>query len=126
MAPRHLPAAPAALRRFMGLLDEVNHMLQEAAPAGREAGPVCAVYFVTADGLIRTWGEGCRRLYGYEAEEVLGLAAALLDGPDPGTRRARDGRTFRVHLHEAALSDEGGRGMGACRVELEACAGRTA
>jgi PAS domain-containing protein len=113
--------APANLSRFLGLLEEVNHILAEL-PAELPGPPLpeCAMYLVSPEGLIRSWSDGAEHLYGFLQAEVLGRPLAVLEGEGgTGQRRRKDGQPFQVHLHEADLRDDHGRLLGTCRVELE-------
>src|SRR5690606_16352564 len=43
-----------------------------------------AIISKTLDGIITSWNEGARRMYGYEAEEVIGKPVTILIPPELG------------------------------------------
>jgi PAS domain-containing protein len=94
--------------------------------------PAPALALLGSDGTILAWGEGCRRLLGHRAEDVVGLPAReLLETPGGAVRwssppgdtgghggrraanavvkvRHRDGERFRLTVETIALT--GGNG----------------
>ena len=89
------------------------------------------------DGVIRTWNEGARRLYGYEAHEVIGKPITILLPPGrvpeeeqilerlrrgeridhfETVRVARDGRQIDVSLTVSPIRDSSGRIIGASKI----------
>lgn len=84
-------------------------------------------------GLIRSWNKGAERLFGYKAEEAIGMAAATLTpdehrneelallarvvagekvGRQATVRRRRDGTTTEVSLSLSPIHDLDGRVVG--------------
>ncbi|HXX95283.1 MAG TPA: ATP-binding protein [Planctomycetota bacterium] len=92
-----------------------------------------AIIVIDARNLIRTWNQGARRIFGYEAEEVVGrdysilvpaeeaaaLARVLSDLERQGfvkeyecVRLGRDGRRITVQVTTTVLRDRQGRSLG--------------
>ncbi len=94
-----------------------------------------AIVVLDAEERIRTWSEGARRIFGYDAEEVLGRSFSMLVPPEAlengeyaqlQERAYRDGfvrdydcvrvdkggRRIAVNLTTTVLRDERGRGIG--------------
>jgi PAS domain S-box-containing protein len=89
-----------------------------------------AIVVVDAQNRIKTWNEGARRIFGYEAEEVIGQSYDVLLAREerktseamlqqPGSLRrvecvhqAKDGRRLIVEISAASLKDKKGRPIG--------------
>ncbi len=71
----------------------VEHLLATLVDASNEA-----ILSADTDGIITSWNPGAERLYGYQADEVLGSPLSMLIPPARGGDRAR--------LFEAALAGE--------------------
>jgi PAS domain S-box-containing protein len=89
----------------------------------------CAVYLVSQDGTIQSWSGGAGELYGYSVEEVIGqdpemlfpgAARSLSDAPaHSGSLRLRkDGRSFKVCLHQTVLLNKEGSPCGRMYLEI--------
>ena len=93
--------------------------------------PGCAVYLVSQEGTIQSWSDGACAIYGYSAAEVIGQDPGMLR-PEVARsvdstpsirvshrlRQAKDGHTFEVYLHHAALLDKAGQACGRMHVEI--------
>jgi PAS domain S-box-containing protein len=96
-----------------------------------------AIIGKSLDGTIRTWNDGARRLYGYEAHEVIGKPITILLPPDrvpeedqilerirrgervehfETQRLAKDGRVIDVSLTVSPIRDSSGRVIGASKI----------
>ncbi|SAK99210.1 sensor kinase/response regulator fusion protein [Caballeronia fortuita] len=97
-----------------------------------------AVFCLTPDGLIQTWGPGGQAIFGYAPEEIVGRhssiffpddtrAHALLEAEFTGARehgsfqtegwrKRRDGTTFWANVVTTALIDEQGGHLGFAKV----------
>ena len=96
-----------------------------------------AIIGKTLDGVINTWNEGARRLYGYEPHEVVGKPVTILLPPDrvaeeeqilerlrrgeridhfETVRVAKDGRQVDVSLTVSPIRDSTGRVIGASKI----------
>jgi two-component system sensor kinase FixL len=89
------------------------------------------------DGIVLTWNDGARRMYGYSAEEMVGRSVAVLMPPDrpnelasileriqrgerimpyETVRLTKDGRRLDVSLLVSPIRDRAGRIVGASAV----------
>ncbi len=89
------------------------------------------------DGVITSWNDGARRLYGYSAEEAIGQPMTLLLPPDrldeetqildrvrrgegvdhfETVRRCKDGRLIDVSVTISPIRDRAGRVVGASKI----------
>ena len=96
-----------------------------------------AIIGKTLDGVITTWNRAAERIYGYQAEEIIGQSISLLIPPDrPGemtkildririgervgpydtTRRRKDGATIAISLTVSPIHDAAGRVVGASSI----------
>jgi PAS domain S-box-containing protein len=97
-----------------------------------------AIFVLDAEGRVRTWNEGAKRIKGYETEEILGehlstfytdadraagipeanLATAAAGGitKDEGWRLRKDGSKFWAHVTVAPIHDEDGDVEGYAKV----------
>src|SRR5581483_7700170 len=96
-----------------------------------------AIISKTLDGIITSWNPGAERIYGYQAEEVLGRPISLLSPPEQAdeepailerlrrgerlehyetVRRRKDGRLINVSLTVSPIRDASGRITGASRI----------
>jgi PAS domain S-box-containing protein len=96
-----------------------------------------AIVSKTLDGIITSWNLGARRIFGYEAEEIVGQPITLLLPPDrqdeevvilewlrrgervdhfESVRLAKDGRPIDVSLTISPIRDESGRIVGASKI----------
>jgi PAS domain S-box-containing protein len=79
------PLQPEATARESDRIRDLEAKLLEAEKHQTlltEAVPDFAMLGMDADGRITSWGDGARRLLGYEAEEVLGKLGSLLFTPE--------------------------------------------
>ena len=104
--------------------DYLENILQNSADA---------IVVVDSQNRIRTWNEGARRIFGYEAAEVIGRDADLLAPPEERAESARvrerieregfvkdheavrlgkDGRRLTVNATSTLLKDKAGRVIG--------------
>jgi PAS domain S-box-containing protein len=96
-----------------------------------------AIISKTLDGVIRSWNSGARRIFGYEADEIIGKPVLVLLPPDcqneeagilgrleageridhyESVRVAKDGRKIDVSLTISPVKDSQGRIIGASKV----------
>ena len=96
-----------------------------------------AIFSETLDGVITTWNKAAERLYGYQAEEIIGHSVSLLmpsDRPDEmaeildrirsgervdhyeTTRRRKDGATIAISLTVSPIHDAAGGIVGASSI----------
>ena len=89
------------------------------------------------NGIITSWNAGARRIFGYEAEEVIGQPVSILAPPErrdempqilskikagervehfETRRRTKDGRIIDVALTVSPIHDSGGRIVGASKI----------
>ena len=89
------------------------------------------------DGIITSWNEGARMLFGYKPEEVIGKPVTLLIPPErhneeqgilerirrgkrieqyETVRRRKDGTLFHISLTVSPIRDESGRIIGASKI----------
>ena len=96
-----------------------------------------AIFSETPDGIITSWNNGARRLYGYAADEIVGSSVSVLVPPDQAgelsailerltrgestercetVRIRKDGTSIPVALTVSPIKDETGRVVGACTI----------
>jgi len=96
-----------------------------------------AIVSKTLEGIIVTWNEGARRIFGYAAEEVVGKPVTILLPPDrldeekgimerifrgerveqyETVRRRKDGTLFDVAITISPVKDSSGRTIGASKI----------
>jgi PAS domain S-box-containing protein len=96
-----------------------------------------AILSKTLDGVITTWNKAAERIYGYQAEEIIGRSISLLMPPDrrgemveilgriraggrvdhyETTRRRKDGSTVPISLTVSPIHDAAGRIVGASSI----------
>jgi len=96
-----------------------------------------AIISKNADGIIQTWNKGAERIFGYEAEEVIGRSVDILIPPErqdeepaflnrirrgehiehyETVRRCKDGSLLDVSLTVSPLKDAHGRIIGASKI----------
>jgi len=99
------------------------------------------------DGIIRTWNEGARRLFGYEAEEVIGRSIMIIipdERRDEETtiiekisrgervdhfetvRRRKDGSLVPISLTISPIKDASGKVIGASKIARDITAQKAA
>ncbi|MBI2824001.1 MAG: CHASE3 domain-containing protein [Planctomycetia bacterium] len=99
-----------------------------------------AIVSKTLDGRIVSWNAGARRIYGYDAEEVIGRPIALLCPPEcvdelhhhlelvrrgvhvehfETTRMRKDGRRIDVSVSISPIRDGSGAVIGGCAIARE-------
>ena len=103
-----------------------------------------AIFSIDNSGLIATWNDGARRLYGYDADEVIGrsLEAIIPEDERPASRRAldeirggetlvfqaarmhRDGMTIAVEISGAPIRSPSGRVLGISTIHRDVTAAR--
>ena len=91
-----------------------------------------AIFSVDTDGLVLTWNDGAARLYGYEADEIVGQPLTILVPEEERSsshravedilsgetrvfqamRRRRDGRVVAVEISGAPIRSPAGRILG--------------
>jgi PAS domain S-box-containing protein len=88
-----------------------------------------AIISKTLDGVITTWNKAAERIYGYQADEIIGHSVSLLmppdrpnemleildrirtgerTGPYDTTRRRKDGATIAISLAVSPIHDAAG------------------
>jgi len=96
-----------------------------------------AILSKTLDGVITTWNRAAERIYGYQAEEIIGQSISLLIPPDhpdemaeildrirggerigpyETTRRRKDGVTIAISLTVSPIHDAAGGVVGASTI----------
>jgi two-component system, chemotaxis family, CheB/CheR fusion protein len=96
-----------------------------------------AIVSKTLDGIITSWNAGARRIFGYEAGEIVGRSVTVLLPPDrqgeeaailerlrrgervdryESVRVAKDGRHIDVSLTISPIRDDAGRIVGASKI----------
>jgi PAS domain S-box-containing protein len=96
-----------------------------------------AIFSKTLDGVVTSWNKAAERIYGYQAEEIIGRSVSLLMPPDrPGemaeildrigigervghyetTRRRKDGATIEISLTVSPVHDAAGGIVGASSI----------
>ena len=91
----------------------------------------------TLDGIVTTWNQGAERIFGYSAEEMIGLPVGVLAVPGreddmrqvlekirqgervdhyETQRRCKDGRVLDISLSVSPICDAGGRIVGASKI----------
>ncbi len=148
-AARNVRGEEASLLRLAGRM--AMHSLEEAGLRERErqaadqAAQLAAIveqsrdaiFRVSESGVIQTWNAAAVQLYGYPAEEAIGLSIRRLVAPDhveeqtglleqiqhgqdvvdlETVRVRRDGRPIDVSLTVTAMRDAGGRLLGASTI----------
>jgi PAS domain S-box-containing protein len=112
--------------------DEVRARLAAIVESSQDA-----IISKTLDGVIRTWNVGAERLFGYRAEEAIGLPITLIVPPErldeeqeilarlsrgeriehfETVRMAKDGRRIDISLTVSPIRDAEGRIIGASKV----------
>ena len=109
----------AALRESEAAVARLSGIVESVADA---------VFTTTLDGLITSWNDGCERLYGFPAAEIIGADIAVLHPPGSDEprrilsmvrkgnaiqgldtlRRTRDGRMAQVSISVTGLRDDRG------------------
>ncbi len=114
------------------LADEASRRLAAIVQSSEEA-----IIGKDLNGIITTWNAGAERLFGYQAEELIGKSVTVLIPPErpdeePGIlaklrrgeiidhyetiRRAKDGRRINVSLTVSPIRDGTGRIIGASKI----------
>src|ERR1700733_8835910 len=96
-----------------------------------------AIFGKTLEGVITTWNKAAERVYGYQAEEIIGQSVSLLMPPDrphemveiidrlragervgpyETTRRRKDGATVTISLTVSPMHDAAGGVIGASSI----------
>ena len=96
-----------------------------------------AIFSKTLDGVITSWNKAAERIYGYQAEEIIGQSVSLLIPPDHPhemveildrirlgdrvgpygtTRRRKDGTTIAISLTVSPIHDAAGAVVGASTI----------
>jgi len=130
--------AAGAITGWLGIIIDVTDRVAAGEARARLAAIVesaeDAIISSTLDGTISSWNRGAERLYGYQAEEVLGrpftvllpegwndplldgrMAAARAGEPVPPyetVRRRRDGSTVDVTISHSPIRDGAGAVVG--------------
>jgi PAS domain S-box-containing protein len=125
----------------VNLLVDVGEQRQAELDAARLAAIVRsssdAIISKTLDGVITTWNHGATRIFGYEAEEIIGQPVTRLIPPElqheeveilarlrrgesiehyDTVRLTKDGRRVHISLSVSPLKDRSGRLVGASKV----------
>jgi len=105
--------------------------------AWRRSSSADAMISKTLDGIITTWNDGAKRIFGYEAQEIIGQPVTRLIPPElqheeieilnrlrrgasiehyDTIRLTKDGRRINISLSVSPLKDRSGRLVGASKV----------
>ena len=124
-----LGAGMACRNRALAASEENHHLLVDAI---RDY----AIFMIGADGKIATWNSGSARIYGYEADDVIGQPVSRLHAVEDeaeasalfrqaaetgrveseGWRVRRDGARFWADILISAIRDERGRLLGFAKI----------
>ncbi len=120
--------ATARTRLLEGRLGQLSAIVQSSQDA---------IISSDVSGIIRTWNQGAERLFGYQAEEIIGKSVSILAGPGhqdeiPNVlarlcrgervehyvteRRAKDGRTIPVSLSVSSIVGISGEVIGVSKI----------
>jgi PAS domain S-box-containing protein len=123
------------------LLGEINFRREAQLPLGQLASVVetseDAIITKDLDGIITSWNKGAERIFGYEADEVIGKPISLLIPPDrpdeeplilarlrkgqriehyETVRRRKTGELIDISLSVSPLADATGKIVGASKI----------
>ena len=133
----------------------ISIALSPVPDSGSDAGYLAAIVDSSSDaiigkdlnGVITSWNSGARRLFGYEADEMVGasitrlipddrldeearILGKLRDGlrvePFDTVRRTKDGRLIDVSVTASPIADASGRIIGASKVARDISERKTA
>jgi PAS domain S-box-containing protein len=127
--------------RYIGIIQDISDRKQAEVALGRMAAVIeysdDAIITKTLDSIITTWNPGATRVFGYDADEVIGKSVTILIPPqhvdeEPGIiarlrrgeridhyetiRRRKDGTLINVSLTVSPIKDETGRIIGASKI----------
>jgi PAS domain S-box-containing protein len=127
--------------RYIGIIQDISDRKQAEVALGRMAAVIeysdDAIITKTLDSIITTWNPGATRVFGYDADEVVGKPVTILIPPqqideEPGiiarlrrgeridhyetVRRRKDGSLINVSLTVSPIKDETGRITGASKI----------
>ncbi|HEY8515081.1 MAG TPA: PAS domain S-box protein [Candidatus Binatia bacterium] len=136
-----LVSSDARLRAVTQLQHETDAFARERSERARLAAIVessdDAIIGKTLDGIVTSWNDGARRIFGYTAEEMLGRPLNLLVPPDrtddiaqilakirvgarvehyETERLCKDGRRIHVSLTISPIKDASGAVVGASKI----------
>ena len=99
-----------------------------------------AIFSKTLDGIITSWNKAAQRMYGYQADEIIGQPVSLLAPPDRAhemtevlgrirngervehyetTRRRKDGAAIAISLTLSPIHDPAGHIVGASAIDRD-------
>ena len=139
--PTPLHDSEGRLIGAINMLVDISERKKAEEYAGRLAAIVefsdDAIVSKNTDGIIQTWNRGAQRLFGYEAEEVIGSPISILIPPDrqdeepeilnrirqgdhvpsyETVRMRKDGSLLDVSLTVSPLKDTRGKVIGASKI----------
>ena len=139
--PTPLHDSEGRLIGAINMLVDISERKKAEENAGRLAAIVefsdDAIVSKNIDGIIQTWNRGAERLFGYEAEEVIGKPVSILIPPDrqdeepeildrirrgdhvapyETVRMRKDGSLLDVSLTVSPLKDARGKVIGASKI----------
>lgn len=125
----------------VNLLVDITEQRQAEADAGRLAAIVVssndAIISKSLDGVVTSWNEGARKIFGYEADEMIGQSIKRLIPPElldeetqilsklrrgesvehyDTIRLSKDGRRIDISLSVSPVRDKSGKLIGASKV----------
>ena len=139
-----LKATGEGPQHFLAIIDDISDWREAEEARSRLAAVVestdDAVVTKTLAGIITTWNRGAQRLFGYEAQEVIGKPVTLLIPPDrideepcileklrrgeriepyETVRMRKDGTRFDVSLTVSPIVNAQGEVIGASKIARE-------
>jgi PAS domain S-box-containing protein len=144
----HENGAPS---QFIGIVEDITQRKEADAMRNRLSAVIessdDAIITETLDGIITSWNPGAQRVFGYSAEEVLGMPITLLFPTDQAdeepvilerlrrgerldhytrARRRKDGALIDVSVSASPIKDYAGRTIGASKIARDITAQKRA
>jgi diguanylate cyclase (GGDEF)-like protein/PAS domain S-box-containing protein len=139
-----IPAAGGEAQTLFLLIRDITH-LKQAEEASRRLAAIVessddAIIGGSIDGMIVSWNKGAQKLYGYSAEEAIGLPISIIVPPDrinelreilsllylgksverlETVRLSKDGFRRDVTITASPIQDASGEVVAACTIERD-------